>query len=292
MANNNLRKRNAESVPKSKSSIDPNTISPVQDAHPAGEVKHGPLVQVIRLMLFLSWLLGCIINICVTQIVGAPLYFWRKDYFYTYMALTKQSFGIVLTAGTRLFSPTKIRVSWHASMNGQLRRTEDGRLETKFPERLILMTNHQIYTDWVYLWWAAYTSRMHGHIFIILKESLKYVPIIGTGMMFYGFVFMARKWDSDKPRLQHRLKKLKTRHGGPMSGSTSLDPMWLLIFPEGTNLSANTRKKSLSWSQKQGVPDRQNLLLPRTTGLLYCLQELKDTVEYVYDCTIGYEGIK
>lgn len=154
----------------------------------------------------------------------------------------------------------------------------------------MLIANHQVYTDWLYLWWIAYTNRMHGHIFIILKESLKYIPIIGQGMMFYGFIFMARKWLSDKPRLQHRLEKLKSKHSGPLSGSQQLDPMWLLIYPEGTNLSVNTKKASDAYSQKKGLTPFKHVLLPRSTGLFFCLQQLKGTVDWLYDCTVAYEG--
>ena len=149
----------------------------------------------------------------------------------------------------------------------------------------------QIYTDWVYLWWVAYTSKMHGHIYIILKESIKYIPVLGTGMMFYGFIFLSRKWAKDKDRFQHRLKKLSTSHGGPLSGSQPLDPMWLLIFPEGTNLSGNGRISSKKWADKTGIEDVRHCLLPRSTGLLFCLQELEKTVDWVYDCTVAYEGV-
>ena len=132
---------------------------------------------------------------------------------------------------------------------------------------------------------------MHGHIYIILKESLKYVPVIGWGMMFYGFIFMSRKMATDQPRIAHRLNKLKERHRGPMSGSQGLDPMWLLVFPEGTNASNNGRVKSAAWAAKTGVKDVQHTLLPRSTGSYFCLNELKDTVDFVYDCTLAYEGI-
>jgi 1-acyl-sn-glycerol-3-phosphate acyltransferase len=261
-----------------------------QESHPAGEVKHGGSVQLLRMLLFATWSICCAVYIHVTQILGSPLYLFNKDYYYAYMALTKQSFGLLITTMTQWFSPTLIRVSGDASIRGQLKQTSDGRLETTFPERLVLIANHQLYTDWLYLWWIAYTGRMHGHIYIILKEALKYVPIVGPGMMFYGFVFMSRKWQSDMPRLQHRLDKLKGRHTGPLSGSQTLDPMWLLIFPEGTNLSANTRKRSKAWAAKQGITDLQHQLLPRSTGLYFCLQQLRGTVDWLYDCTVAYEG--
>lgn len=260
--------------------------------HPAGRIKHGFSVQALRMLLFATWFHTVIFTTHVTQILGSPLYFVNRDYFYAYMALTKQSFGILITTITAWFSPTVIRVSGDKSVRGQLLQTKDGRLQTNFPERLIMMANHQIYTDWLYLWWVAYTNKMHGHIYIILKESLKYIPLVGPGMMFYGFIFMARNWAKDKSRLQHRLQVLnKSSHGGPLSGSRELDPMWLLIFPEGTNLSANTRNGSKKWADKQGIQDMRHQLLPRSTGLQFCLKELKDTVDWVYDCTVAYEGV-
>lgn len=132
---------------------------------------------------------------------------------------------------------------------------------------------------------------MHGHIYIILKESLKYIPIMGPAMMFYGFIFMSRKMAKDQSRLAHRLKKLSEVHSGPMSGSKGLDPMWLMIFPEGTNISDNTKPRSDKWAEKMGIRDVQHQLLPRSTGMFFCLNELKGTVDYVYDCTLAYEGV-
>lgn len=261
------------------------------EPHPAGRVRHGGLMQVVRMILFATWFNACISNMAVVQYCGVPLYFINRDYYYAYMALSKQSFGLLITTITQWFSPTVVRISGDKSVRGQLSRTQDGFLQTDFPERLVMIANHQLYSDWLYLWWVAYTNKMHGHIYIILKESLKYIPLMGPGMMFYGFIFMARNWARDKPRLRHRLQKLKERHGGPLSGSEGLDPMWLMLFPEGTNLSANTRKGSKKWADKQGLQDLQHQLLPRSTGFQYCLQELKGTVDWVYDCTVAYEGI-
>ena len=261
------------------------------ESHPAGRPKYGGFLQSIRMLLLVTWFINVCTTIHVTQLLGSPLYFFNRDYFYAYMALTKQSFGLLIVTITQWFSPTVIRVSGDKSVRGQLIRTQDGLLKTEFPERLIMITNHQLYTDWLYLWWIAYTGGMHGHVYIILRENLKWIPIIGPGMMFYGFVFMARNWAKDKSRLQHRLRKLKGKHTGPLSGSQLLDPMWLMVFPEGTNLSANTRKRSAAWAAKQGIEDLRHQLLPRSTGLQYCLSELKGTVEWVYDCTTAYEGI-
>jgi lysocardiolipin and lysophospholipid acyltransferase len=140
-----------------------------------------------------------------------------------------------------------------------------------------------LYSDWLYLWWIAYTARMHGFIYIILKESLKYLPLIGVGMQFYGFIFMARKWEQDKSRMEHRLSKLSAGRD---------DPMWLLIFPEGTNASSNGRNTSAKYAKKLGIEDLKHQLLPRATGLRFCLEQMKGTVDWVYDCTVAYEGVR
>jgi lysocardiolipin and lysophospholipid acyltransferase len=131
---------------------------------------------------------------------------------------------------------------------------------------------------------------MHGHIYIILKESLKYIPVLGPGMMLYGFIFMSRKMAVDQPRMAHRLGKLKAFSTTP-AGTKYLSPMWLLLFPEGTNASDNGKVKSTKWAEKIGVKDTDHLLLPRSTGMYFCLTELGGTVDYVYDCTVAYEGV-
>lgn len=110
-------------------------------------------------------------------------------------------------------------------------------------------------------------------------------------MRFYSFIFLARKWEKDKARIQHRIDKLNTRHHGLQADKDQMDPMWLLMFPEGTNLSENGRRASTAWAAKSGLEDMRYQLLPRSTGLRFCLQGLSKTVEWVYDCTIAYEGV-
>ncbi|SPN98740.1 related to acetyltransferase [Cephalotrichum gorgonifer] len=269
------------------------TIAPEPKVPPtAGKLKHGLAMQIFRrVSLALYFILSCV-AIVLTQLIGAPLYWYDRNLYYSYMALTKESFGILAVTVTHWWGSTVMRISGDESVAGQIRKTADGRVEFDFPERLVLIANHQIYTDWLYLWWAGYANRpqMHGHLYIILKESLKFIPVLGQGMLFYGFIFMSRKMAVDQPRLAYRLQKLRQEHTA-LDGSKYLDPMWLLLFPEGTNLSRNNRVKSAKWAEKSGVKDMEHALLPRSTGSLFCLRELKGSVEYLYDCTVAYEGV-
>ena len=83
-------------------------------------------------------------RIVVTQLLGAPLYWINKDLYYAYMALTKQSFGIFVTTLTQWWAPTVVRISGDSSVEGMIKRTEDGRAELHFPDRLVMIANYQV----------------------------------------------------------------------------------------------------------------------------------------------------
>ncbi|KAK5070451.1 hypothetical protein LTR64_000122 [Lithohypha guttulata] len=234
-----------------------------------------------RTLALSSYFLSGALCINLSQFLGTPLYLINQDWYNAWIAFTKQSFGLLTMTLTQAFSPTKVIVSGDKSVRGQLLRQTDGTLLLDFPERLVLIANHQIYTDWLYLWWTAYCSGMHGRLYIILKESLKRIPILGWGMQFNQFIFLKRNWEQDRSHMAQALGRL----------NKLAEPMWLLLFPEGTNLARSTREKSAKWAAKNNMKDMRHCLLPRSTGLRFCIQELKDSVEYVYDCTIAYEGV-
>lgn len=220
-------------------------------------------------------------SISASQFLGAPLKLIDPQFYDGYMAYTKECFAILITCLTQWWAPTKVRVSGDSSMIGQLIQRKDGSLQCNFADRMVLMANHQLYTDWLYLWWIAYTNNMHGFVYIILKESLRSIPIIGWSAQFYNFIFLARNWEEDQRRFKKALARI----------NNATQPMWLIIFPEGTNLSATTREKSKAWAVKNNLQDMKHQLLPRSTGLRFCLNELKDSTEWLYDCTIAYEGV-
>ncbi|KAH7410323.1 acyltransferase-domain-containing protein [Phaeosphaeria sp. MPI-PUGE-AT-0046c] len=250
-------------------------------AHPAGPPRYGELTQAERAFTLASTFLSGVLAISASQFLGAPLKLIDPQFYDGYMAYTKESFAILVTCLTQWWAPTVVRVSGDSSMVGQMTKKKDGSLQCNFADRMVLMANHQLYTDWLYLWWIAYTNSMHGFIYIILKESLRNIPIIGWSAQFYNFIFLARNWEEDQRTFKKHLGKLNKPN----------DPMWLIIFPEGTNLSATTRDKSKKWAEKNGLQDMKHQLLPRSTGLKFCLNELQETTEWLYDCTIAYEGV-
>eukprot|EP00992_Anisonema_acinus_P011021 TRINITY_DN7066_c0_g1_i1.p1 TRINITY_DN7066_c0_g1~~TRINITY_DN7066_c0_g1_i1.p1 ORF type:complete len:265 (+),score=30.05 TRINITY_DN7066_c0_g1_i1:481-1275(+) len=77
---------------------------------------------------------------------------------------------------------------------------------------------------------------------------------------------------------------------GKISSATvrEREPVALLIFPEGTDLSPNNIKRSHAFAEKNGLPKFSHVLIPRSTGFAFCLQELRESIAAVYDITMGY----
>lgn len=91
-------------------------------------------------MLYLTFMR----SVHASQFLGAPLYFVSRDLYDAYMSLTKACFGLLITTMTQWWAPTVIRVSGDASVAGQLSKTPDGRVQCNFPERMVLIANHQV----------------------------------------------------------------------------------------------------------------------------------------------------
>jgi hypothetical protein len=58
--------------------------------------------------------------------------------------MTKQHFSMVVTTMTYWWAPVTMRVSGDESVRGQMRKNKDGMMECDFPERMVLISNHQV----------------------------------------------------------------------------------------------------------------------------------------------------
>ena len=106
-------------------------------------------------------------------------------------------------------------------------------------------------------------------------------------MQFFRFIFLARSWAHDKQALTSHFGRLART-----STKTGL-PFLLLLFPEGTLVSDQTRPLSAAFAAKSGIEDMQHTLLPRATGLLFCLRALSPHMPSLklLDVTLAYPGI-
>ncbi|KAI0932394.1 hypothetical protein AcW1_000467 [Taiwanofungus camphoratus] len=155
------------------------------------------------------------------------------------------------------------------------------------PQRAVVIANHQIYADWWYTWSLMYFMNTHKDVYIVLKDNLKWIPVLGLGMQFFNFIFLKRSWASDRVHLSSSLSWLGRR------AEKEDSPLTFILYPEGTLVSKDTRVLSKKFADKMGIPDMMQTLLPRSTGLHYSLRSLAPRVPdlQMIDITIAYPGI-
>lgn len=257
-------------------------------------------------------------TILIVQLLSKKFLKKNSDNLQHCLNKTKELFIILLISIIKIVAPSSIRITTdNASIpKGTFSKDRSkNRIVSHLNSRSVMISNHQIYTDWVFLWWVAYTSDLAGSVYIMLKKSLAAIPAIGYGMTNYKFIFLSRRWASDKLIMNNQLGEVDAdargegllAGKGPISIDINGEKNWdttmtdenniqwpynLILFPEGTNLSKNTREKSAEYAAKINMQPYKNLILPRTTGLRFTLQKLRTSIDSVYDITIGYSGVK
>lgn len=272
-----------------------------------------------NVVLLVVFFLGCC-SITLLQVVMKPILGMNNPRYQDFIGLTKRYFITLLTFIMSWISPVEITLTYDKDQlppHNSFKQTSNGELSTILSPNSVLMGNHQIYTDWFYLWFITYTARLSEGVYIILKDALSKIPVLGYGMNNFNFMFLSRKWDQDKVRLTNQLLEIDAdaRGSGPSSGvkhiastnisddlegikqwpkqsmSGNIFPYEIILYPEGTVPSNRTTKKSREFCEKLGVKPLKHLLLPRVRGLFLVLRKLRNTAEVVYDITCGYGGL-
>ncbi|PIA55624.1 hypothetical protein AQUCO_00700141v1 [Aquilegia coerulea] len=146
-------------------------------------------------------------------------------------------------------------------------------------ERILLIANHRTEVDWMYLWDLALRKGSIGYIKYILKSSLMRLPVFGWVFHILEFISVERKWELDEPNMRQMLSTL----------TDPQDPLWLAVFPEGTDFTEQKCIRSQKYASENALPILQQVLLPKTKGFSACLDVLRSSLDAVYDVTIGYK---
>ncbi|XP_059838508.1 lysocardiolipin acyltransferase 1 [Hypanus sabinus] len=147
-------------------------------------------------------------------------------------------------------------------------------------ERSVIIMNHRTRLDWMYLWNCLLRYSYLRMEKICLKSSLKSIPGFGWAMQVAAFIFIERKWERDREHLQLMLDHL----------CDIQQPLQLLMFPEGTDLTATTKGRSDEFAESRGFPKYEYVLHPRTTGFAYIVNQLRkgSNVDAIHDVTVAY----
>ncbi|OVA04561.1 Phospholipid/glycerol acyltransferase [Macleaya cordata] len=146
-------------------------------------------------------------------------------------------------------------------------------------ERVLLIANHRTEVDWMYLWDLALRKGRLGYIKYVLKSSLMKLPVFGWAFHILDFISVERKWEVDKSTMCRMLSTF----------TDPQDPMWLAVFPEGTDFTEQKCMRSQKYAAENGLPILKNVLLPKTRGFHACFEALRSSLDAVYDVTICYK---
>ncbi|KAJ3674031.1 hypothetical protein LUZ60_006023 [Juncus effusus] len=87
-------------------------------------------------------------------------------------------------------------------------------------EHALLVSNHRSDIDWLVGWILAQRSGCLGSALDVMKNSSKFLPVIGWSMWFSEYLFLERNWAKDEGTLKSGLQELKDY---PL-------PFWLALF--------------------------------------------------------------
>ncbi|KAJ7991188.1 hypothetical protein DPEC_G00294660 [Dallia pectoralis] len=147
-------------------------------------------------------------------------------------------------------------------------------------ERSVIIMNHRTRLDWMFLWCCLLRYSYLRLEKICLKAALKSVPGFGWATQVACFIFIKRRWEEDRGHMENMLDYF----------CDIREPLQLLLFPEGTDLTDYTRAKSDEFAEKNGLPKFEYVLHPRTTGFTFIVDILRkgDNLDAVHDITVAY----
>ncbi|KAJ3704389.1 hypothetical protein LUZ61_008094 [Rhynchospora tenuis] len=149
-------------------------------------------------------------------------------------------------------------------------------------ERVLLFANHRTEVDWMYLWNLALRKGRLGHLKYILKSRLMKLPVFGWAFHVMEFVPVERKWEIDEEIMRNMLEKFKIQ--------AILCGLLFSLKALISNLSFEQKCiKSQKYAAENGLPILKNVLLPKSRGFTFCVEDLRGSLDAVYDVTIAYK---
>ncbi|XP_024587292.1 lysocardiolipin acyltransferase 1 isoform X1 [Neophocaena asiaeorientalis asiaeorientalis] len=137
-------------------------------------------------------------------------------------------------------------------------------------ERSVIIMNHRTRMDWMFLWNCLMRYSYLRLEKICLKATLKCVPGFGWAMQAAAYIFIHRKWKDDKSHFEDMIDYFCDIH----------EPLQLLIFPEGTDLTENSTARSNEFAEKNGLQKYEYVLHPRTTGFTFVVDRLREDLKW------------
>jgi len=155
----------------------------------------------------------------------------------------------------------------------------DDLLENIGKENAMTISNHKYDIDWLIGWVLCQRVGLLGGTKVVLKDTIKYIPIIGWSWAAAEHIFIKRVWETDHKSL---VKDLKAITDYPKDLKYNI-----VIFPEGTRYTKEKYEACVEVAKAKGYPVLKHHLLPRTKGFTLVVSQMKGKIDYLYDMNLA-----
>ncbi|CAH2080606.1 unnamed protein product, partial [Thlaspi arvense] len=144
-------------------------------------------------------------------------------------------------------------------------------------EHALVISNHKSDVDWLVGWVLAQRAGCLGNALAVMKNSSKFLPVLGWSMWFSDYVFLERSWSKDEKTLKRGFRRLKDFP----------QPFWIALFVEGTRFTQEKLLAAQQYAASAGLPIPRNVLIPRTKGFVSATNDMRSFVPAIYDVTVA-----
>ncbi len=142
----------------------------------------------------------------------------------------------------------------------------------------LILCNHQSGADIIILLALAYEMKALPRLKWFAKDSLKYIPIFGSGFYLMDAIFVKRSWFKDKDKIMAIFRRFIEEKV----------PFWILCFVEGTRFTQEKAEKDQAFFKNKNIEPFSKVLRPKPGGFVAALSTLSPVTDYIYDLTFAY----
>ncbi|XP_071801099.1 1-acyl-sn-glycerol-3-phosphate acyltransferase gamma-like [Asterias amurensis] len=150
-------------------------------------------------------------------------------------------------------------------------------LEYVGTEHAVITANHKEDVDWLAVWALADRFGILKNAKCLMKNDLKYVPLVGWSFSMLEMIFVKRDFTKDK----------KNMIAGFRSYITYPIHCMILMFCEGTRFTPEKHAKGIAFAKEKGLPELKHHLTPRTKGFVVAMEAFDGKVPAIYDLTFA-----
>ena len=218
-------------------------------------------------LLFLNTLILSIVFVCLASIQSIMPLQKLKEYFYN---LTEETYHLWVDVNAITLKST-LPTRWSLEFDNSLDKKD----------WYALVANHVSGIDILAL--QILFNRKVPHLKFFMKDSLKWLPIIGQFCYFFNYPFIKRYTPKQIKKNPAR-KKQNILNLKKTCQKIKNQPTTVINFIEGTRFTTAKHKMQKS--------PYKNLLQPLAGGTSVLLTELSKEISVIIDATITYEGGK